>query len=138
MLPDQELSTPKIDDGNPDFIAFFHENLSSCDQGFFRVLVFEEFEFSDAFVGETFTGFILVAEAIERLVRSARNCGSIIEEIQFQIDLRQIELTQRAVIPVARLPERLVGGMQHRDRAAVFPAQEVHPCDVVIRLQHCL
>ena len=106
-------------------VARRHERL-------FGILVFEQLELSDALIRETLSGFVFVSEPLERLVCPCRYAGSVVEEIQFEVNLGAIHVTKANAAGIGQFLMLSADLLQNAQSGRVISPPEVHLRDPAV------
>jgi len=124
----------EVDERQPDLIPFSREQLARVRKEIERAPRIALMSGGDGQVGDRFRRFIDQPQFLEAGERARRQCVCLVAEVQFQVDLRPIQIAERAVIRVASLLGLLLCGLIQLQRTRVLAAHVVEVRDVVIGL----
>src|SRR5207253_5042002 len=102
LLTRKKLRAPQIDNADPHLVAFPDEHLTRRKQRFLGFLILQRFEVCDALVGQTLPGFVSISQPMECLVRAGSDLRGIIEEIQLEINLGAVHVTETDAACIAQ------------------------------------
>ena len=90
----------------------------------------------DGFESQTLGRLISHFQTLELSEPELSKFRSLVTQVQFQIDFREVEIAQRVVITIGNLIAAQTRRAKHIDRPAVFAAQKIEIGDVVICLSN--
>ena len=131
----QHESLVEVDERQPDLIPFSGEQLARARKEIERAPCIALMRGHDGKVGDRLRRFVDQPQLLEAGERARRPRVCFVAEVQFQVDLRLIQIAERAVIRVASLLGLLLGGSIQLQRARVLAAHVVEVRDVVIGLR---
>src|ERR1700730_4211216 len=130
----EHQSTVQVDQGRPCLVFFPDEDIPGFRKKLKAFKPVSLLAGGDGGEGQTFGALISHAQFLEALIALSREFGGVCTEVQFEIEFRQVEVTQRKVVRVIYFRTRLPCSPQHFDSFAVFTPLVVEVGNVVVRL----
>ena len=126
----------KVDQVRPDVVLFPKKHspgLSKAFQRAERLILLAE---RNGEVGKRFGALIAHFELLELRKCPLGGLGCFFTEVQFQVDFREVEVTEGVMVGIAHFFADLASGPQHFDAPVVFSPEIEQISDVVVRLRN--
>src|SRR4051812_106643 len=104
---EQHQRLVKIDQRRPDVVLLLHEQVAPLREELERGKPFAELAESNGAIGERLGSFVSHAEFGEALLRGARGFSRVFAQVQLEVDLGEVEMTEREMVRVAGGAARL-------------------------------